>query len=145
MPSLMETKVDVWVRCPCGSGIWIESQNLPLRDLSCAKSKSGRPPSLLLLPKSHHQCRAITPLRRRAAGITRVWMRKCFLPSLLRVHVHYRERVIGVSSASWPVGGLLRHPLCPVKSSAHVPSVSVICLRAPNSHQLSDHKVCLCL
>ena len=116
MLSLTETKVDVWVRCPWGSGIWIESQNLPLRDLSCAKCKVGRPPSLLLPPKSHHQCRAITSLRRRAAGITGVWMRKCFLPSLLQAHVHYsREQVTGVSSASWPVGGLLWHPLRPVR------------------------------
>lgn len=115
--SLMETKVDVWVRCRCGSGIWIESQNLPLRDLSCAKCKAGTPPSLLLPPKSHHQCRAITPLRRRrAAGITRVRMRRCFLPSLLRAHVCYsREHIIGVSSASWPGGGLLRLPLRPVR------------------------------
>lgn len=112
----METKVDVWVRCPWGSGIWTKSQNLPLRDLSCAKCKVGRSPSLLLPPKSHHQYRAIMSLRRRAAGITGVGMRKGFLPSLLQAHVHYsREQVTGVSSASWPVGGLLWHPLHPVR------------------------------
>lgn len=101
------------------------------RDLSCAKCKAGRPPSLLLPPKSHHQCRAITPLRRRrAAGITRLRMRKCFLPSLLRAHVCYsREHVIGVSSASWPGGGLLRLPLRPVRVQLKSPLCQLFVFR----------------